>query len=57
MKSFKKFLIFDGDLKKVSSMKNWKKIKDFENYLISDEGEIINSRGLILKPYKTIEDI
>lgn len=38
-------------------MKNWKKIKDFENYLISDEGEIINSRGLILKPYKTIEDI
>lgn len=34
-------------------MKNWKKIKDFENYLISDEGEIINSRGLILKPYKT----
>lgn len=31
-------------------MKNWKKIKDFENYLISDEGEIINSKGLILKP-------
>lgn len=34
-------------------MKECKKIKDFENYLISNEGEVINSRGLVLKPYKT----
>lgn len=34
-------------------MKEWKNIKDFEHYQISNEGEVRNESGKILKPFMT----
>lgn len=34
-------------------MKEWKRIKGFEHYQISNEGEVRNEDGKILKPFKT----
>ena len=32
-------------------MEEWKQIKDFPKYIISNEGRIKNAKGQILKPY------
>lgn len=34
-------------------MKEWKEIKGFENYKISNDGEVMNGEGKKLKPFKT----
>ena len=34
-------------------MKEWKKINGFENYKISNDGEVMNGEGKFLKPFKT----
>lgn len=34
-------------------MKDWKEINGFENYKISNEGEVMNEEGKIMKPFKT----
>jgi len=31
----------------------WKSIPEFENYIVSDEGIVLNVRGKVVKPYKS----
>lgn len=33
-------------------MKEWKRIKGFEHYQISNEGEVMNQDGKVLKPFR-----